>query len=156
MATSSSNSRGEMWVVVQFVLLFAILLAPFIVRGETWIHPVGWIPGVIIGGIGAVFVLVSATNLGSSLTAFPRPVEHGKLTQHGIYGIVRHPMYCGVLLLSLGFSLFVLNPVSLILTAVLALFFDRKAAREEIWLAEKYPDYPAYKQRVKKLIPFVY
>jgi protein-S-isoprenylcysteine O-methyltransferase Ste14 len=31
-----------------------------------------------------------------------------------------------------------------------------KARREESWLQEKYPEYAAYKSRVKKLIPWVY
>ena len=41
--------------------------------------------------------------------------------------------------------------------AVVALFFDRKAAHEEAWLEAKYrDDYVAYKKRVKKLLPWIY
>jgi protein-S-isoprenylcysteine O-methyltransferase Ste14 len=39
---------------------------------------------------------------------------------------------------------------------VLAAFLDRKAAREERWLEEKFPDYPEYRRRVRKFIPFLY
>jgi hypothetical protein len=38
-------------------------------------------------------------------------------------------------------SLWSLSPLRLLLTLVLALFFDRKANREETWLHERYPDY---------------
>jgi protein-S-isoprenylcysteine O-methyltransferase Ste14 len=39
---------------------------------------------------------------------------------------------------------------------VLAYFFDRKAAHEEIWLREKYSEYADYARAVKKFIPGVY
>ena len=35
-------------------------------------------------------------------------------------------------------------------------FFDIKSRLEERWLAEKFPGYPACRERVKKLIPWVY
>jgi len=38
----------------------------------------------------------------------------------------------------------------------LAVFFDRKAAYEEIWLRKKYRGYVDYARRVKKFIPGVY
>jgi protein-S-isoprenylcysteine O-methyltransferase Ste14 len=78
------------------------------------------------------------------------------MADEGVYGIVRHPMYGGVTLAALGWSLFALSPLGVLLSMGLFAFFDRKAAQEEIWLAEKYPGYADYKQRVKKLIPFVY
>jgi protein-S-isoprenylcysteine O-methyltransferase Ste14 len=42
------------------------------------------------------------------------------------------------------------------LAAVLFIFFDLKSRREERWLMEAYPGYAKYRQRVRKLIPFVY
>ena len=44
----------------------------------------------------------------------------------------------------------------LLLPVLLFIFFDLKSRREEQWLREAYPDYPAYQKRVKKLIPWVY
>jgi protein-S-isoprenylcysteine O-methyltransferase Ste14 len=36
-------------------------------------------------------------------------------------------------------------------------FFAAKARREETWLVARYPDeYPAYRRRVRRLIPWVY
>ena len=40
--------------------------------------------------------------------------------------------------------------------AALAMFFDIKSRREEVWLAEHFPEYAAYQRRVRKLIPFIY
>jgi protein-S-isoprenylcysteine O-methyltransferase Ste14 len=39
---------------------------------------------------------------------------------------------------------------------MLFLFLDLKSRREERWLCAKFPDYPAYQRRVRRLIPFVY
>ncbi len=40
--------------------------------------------------------------------------------------------------------------------AALFVLLDVKSRREERWLVEKFPEYPAYQRRVRKLIPFVY
>lgn len=38
----------------------------------------------------------------------------------------------------------------------MAIFFDTKAGVEERWLTKRFPEYAAYRRRVRKLIPFVY
>jgi len=40
--------------------------------------------------------------------------------------------------------------------ALLFVFLDFKSRREERWLTEKFPAYGDYRQRARKLIPFVY
>jgi protein-S-isoprenylcysteine O-methyltransferase Ste14 len=152
-----SSSRGEYWVLVQIILLVAIALVP-----NNWIAwPDGLVTlsvaaGVVIGLIGAAFLAMSAVNLGPNLTVFPRPKDDGSLVQSGIYGLVRHPMYFGVIAAAIGWSLLRTNVIGVVLSIALIMFFDRKAAREEVWLREKFPDYGTYQQRVRKLIPFVY
>ncbi|MEP7285310.1 MAG: isoprenylcysteine carboxylmethyltransferase family protein [Chloroflexota bacterium] len=154
------SGRGEIWVLIQLVFLAAIALSPLLLSNVlVWSESLklpGLIVGVILGISGLLLILWSATNLGSSLTIFPRPKADGTLTQHGVYGIVRHPMYGGVLLAVLGWSLLTANTPALILSVLLGVFFDRKAQREEIWLMQQYPDYASYRQRVRKLIPFLY
>jgi protein-S-isoprenylcysteine O-methyltransferase Ste14 len=46
--------------------------------------------------------------------------------------------------------------LTLLLSVVLFVFFDIKSRREERMMLRQFPDYAAYRQRVKKLIPFVY
>ncbi len=98
----------------------------------------------------------SAVTLGSSLTPFPRPLPTARLKTSGAYRFVRHPIYFGVLLAALGLALWSLSPLRLLLTLVMALFFDRKANREEAWLQEQYAAYPSYRARTRKLIPWIY
>jgi len=155
----ADSNRGEIYVIIQIILLAGILIAPFVLGHLALpevLRGIGLGAGLLIGAVGGVFGLFAALHLGSNLSVFPRPVENGSLVQNGVYALVRHPIYTGVLLMSLGWSLLWVSVPALILTLALAMLFDRKANREEQWLAEKYPEYPAYRQRVHKLIPWLY
>jgi len=154
MNAKTNTGRGENWVAVQIVLLLVILLCPSWPDGLG--STVSVLIGVVVGIVGLLIVLLSASSLGSTLSVFPRPLDDGRLTQTGLYALVRHPIYCGVILSALGWAIFRASAPALIVTLILAIFFDRKAAREEIWLTQKYPEYSAYRQRVHKLIPFIY
>lgn len=70
--------------------------------------------------------------------------------------MIRHPIYTGLSLCAFGWSLLHGSVLSLICTLALVVFFDIKARREERWLAVKFDGYAAYRQRVRKLIPFIY
>jgi protein-S-isoprenylcysteine O-methyltransferase Ste14 len=148
------QERGLSWVVIQVVLLGTIVLIPPDLLPR--LPELFWIIGLVVGGAGFLVVGFGALFLGTNLTIFPYPKEDGKLTQRGVYGLVRHPMYSGVLLCALGWSLLRTSLPSLICSLVLGIFFDRKATREEAWLAAKYPDYADYRRRVRKLIPWLY
>lgn len=149
------GNRGESWVAAQAVLLLAFLLAPVI--GPAWPHPgIFRLAGAILTAGGLLLLAWSALNLGRSLTPFPRPLAQGRLVTGGAYRFVRHPIYFAVLLACFGFALATWSPLRLALCAALFLFFDRKARREEAWLLERYPEYASYRQRVRKLIPWIY
>jgi protein-S-isoprenylcysteine O-methyltransferase Ste14 len=94
--------------------------------------------------------------LGSALTPFPRPLASGRLRQSGAYAWVRHPIYGGLVLASLGWSLSWLSLPGLLCSVVVFLFFDRKSAFEERLLRARFPEYAGYAQRVRKLLPRIY
>ena len=154
------SGKGTWWVVGQIILLVGILLAPPqlgnlpTLTGSLYV--ISLIAGLLIGAGGLSIVGLSALFLGTNLSIFPKPKDDGTLTQTGLYGLVRHPMYGGVLLCALGWSLVRASLPSLLLTLILGIFFDQKAKREEIWLMEKYPEYAQYRGRVHKLIPWIY
>jgi protein-S-isoprenylcysteine O-methyltransferase Ste14 len=151
---SATTGRGEGWVAAQIALLAAVLLAPPELAGLGRLP--GWlrVVGLALGLIGAAIGLLAFRQLGASLTAFPRPKDDAELVQSGIYTVVRHPIYTSLLLSAIGYALVRRSIPSLALSLALALFLDRKARREEQWLAERYPEYQAYKQRVRgRLLP---
>ena len=148
------SGRGEAWFLIQVILLLAILVAPGWSGGSS--SPILIAIGLISIFVGLAIVLMSSSSLGVTFSVFPRPVKNGHLTQTGLYAQVRHPIYCGLILTTFGWAIFRLSLPAMILTIVLFAFLDRKAAREEKWLTEKYPEYAEYRQRVHKLIPFIY
>ncbi len=148
------GKRGELWFVLQIVLFALILLAPKVSSFPfpLWLRALGLIL-FLLGGIIGTLGLVA---LGRNLSPFPKPIEGGNLVQTGVYGWVRHPIYSGLILGTLGWALLTDALLGLVLVVVLFVFFDLKSRREERWLTETYPDYTGYRQRVKKLIPGVY
>jgi protein-S-isoprenylcysteine O-methyltransferase Ste14 len=149
--------RGEGWVLIQSLLIVAIVGCGFV--GVYWpgsIESFLTVVGILLVVAGAVVAAIGALTLGRSFTHLPRPRQSGRLHQRGIYRLVRHPVYGGLLLLALGWSL-AEAPLALVPTALLALVFDFKSRREEIWLGERYPEYAAYAERTRsRFIPFVY
>ncbi|MEG4499807.1 isoprenylcysteine carboxylmethyltransferase family protein [Microcoleus sp. F10-C6] len=156
-----NNSRGEYLVLLQGALLAAFVILPVyqlpgLKMQSTQLLAITWILATILGLTALIFIIKGLIDLGKNLTPLPYPIENGELVQTGIYGIVRHPLYSGLILAALGWTIFQMSISHLIATAILLIFFDIKANREETWLLEKYPDYLDYRQRVKKLIPGIY
>ncbi|MBI5958814.1 MAG: isoprenylcysteine carboxylmethyltransferase family protein [Chloroflexi bacterium] len=155
-----ANSRGEWYVVTQLFLFALIALAPLLLRARVHL-PDSLAAGVSVIGVVAMAVgggagMIGVLQLGDNLSVFPRPKADGELIENGMYAIVRHPIYSGLILSTVGWALFNLHLITLVLAVVLFVFFDAKSRREEIWLCEQFPAYAAYQKRVKKLIPFVY
>lgn len=152
--------RGEWYVVAQALLFAVILFGPRSAFGLSW--PTGGIAaastpvGGVLIALGVAMSLAAALQLGSSLTPLPHPRDNARLVVTGLYRLVRHPIYCGVILTAIGWALFIQGWLTLGYAAVLILFFDIKSRREEIWLVQRFPDYAEYRKRVRKLIPFVY
>jgi len=148
------GKRGEGWFILQLGLFAIILLAPPVPRVSfsLWLRILGL--GILI--VGGVFGTGGMLALGSNLTPFPKPIAGGRLVTTGVYSVVRHPIYTGLILGTLGLGVFRASLLGIGLAAVLFIFFDLKSRREETWLAEAYPGYMDYQKRVKKLIPWVY
>jgi protein-S-isoprenylcysteine O-methyltransferase Ste14 len=154
----SLGPRGEGWVVLQIVLLAVVIIAGLASDGawtgplESLTSPLGLallLAGGLLAGRGIL-------DLGRNLTPVPRPREDARLVDTGAYALVRHPLYGGLALGALGWSLLVASPLSLLLAAVLAIVLDLKSRREEAWLRERYPGYLAYMARTRRLIPWLY
>jgi protein-S-isoprenylcysteine O-methyltransferase Ste14 len=103
-----------------------------------------------------ILLLWGGIELGTNLTPLPHPKDDGILVTSGIYGIVRHPIYSGVIFLAIAYSCWKLSLTHIIGAMLLFLFFDIKARKEESWLRIKFSDYDVYQTRVKKLIPWIY
>jgi protein-S-isoprenylcysteine O-methyltransferase Ste14 len=153
------GKRGEWYVAAQMVLLGLIAVAPLAPGQPGW--PGGWslaARGVGVGlmGVGAVLAAAGLVRLGGNLSPLPHPKEDAVLVESGVYGMVRHPIYGGLILGSLGWGLLTNSLWTLALAAALWVLFEFKAQREEAQLAMKFAGYADYRARVRKFIPFIY
>lgn len=157
MTVPSLGSRGQGWVVLQFVLMAAILAAGFLApgwpeRGATALR----VAGALLVAAGIALGVWAGRTLGRSLTPFPKPHAGAELVEAGPYGVVRHPIYTAGLAVFAGFGL-ATGPVALALAGLLACVWAMKSAVEERFLHDRYPGYEAYAGRVRsRLVPGVY
>lgn len=111
--------------------------------------------GIAVGAAGLALFVGGIAALGGSLTPFPTPSERATLRVGGAYRLSRHPIYGGLLLVALGWSL-ALSPLALVPTALLVLLLELKSRHEETLLVERYPDYADYRRRVRwRFVPGV-
>jgi protein-S-isoprenylcysteine O-methyltransferase Ste14 len=147
--------RGGLWVLGQSLLMVAVLGSGMI-SGPGGTLALCQPAGFFFLGAGALSALAGVAALRGNLTPLPKPSERAQLVQHGIYGLVRHPLYLAVFSAALGWSLLRQSWPALGVSLVLAVFFDAKARREERWLRERFPDYAEYQKKVKRFVPWVY
>ncbi|MFN5206503.1 MAG: methyltransferase family protein [Pseudanabaena sp.] len=155
------GEKGEYWVLGQTVLSVGFLLLPVYPAialanlSPIWKYGDWGLTG-IFGLIAALLLLSGSLELGENLTPLPHPKHDGELVTSGVYGVVRHPIYSGVIFLAIAYSCWKLSLVHVIGAIILLLFFDIKARKEESWLSTKFSDYDQYRSQVKKLIPWIY
>ena len=154
------GTHGEWYVVAQAALIVLVFFGPRNLPAlPNWTPTLPWLGSIGGGAIlsaGALLLAVAIFRLGSNLTAVPYPKDEGTLIETGPYRLVRHPMYCGGILISLGWAFLLHGWLTLGYAIIMLVFFDFKSRREEEWLKARFPDYGEYQKRVRKLIPFVY
>jgi protein-S-isoprenylcysteine O-methyltransferase Ste14 len=109
----------------------------------------------VLGAGGALLVVGAVGSLGR-ITPMPRPGQRAELKMTGPYAWVRHPIYGGLLLMALAWSLLT-SSWALVPTGVLAAFFSLKARLEEHWLKERFPAYVEYAPRRvrRRFVPYL-
>jgi protein-S-isoprenylcysteine O-methyltransferase Ste14 len=154
----SLGSRGEGWLALQLVLMAAIvgsslIFEPF-VSGAARVLLGALGVSLLVVGLG--LVVLGSRRLGRGATPFPRPQPGAELAADGVYRRVRHPIYVGVIVSALGWTLVTASLSALVLVGLLAVLLDLKARREERWLDEHYPGYADYRRRTRRFIPRLY
>lgn len=154
------GQRGEWYVVAQTGLIALLAFGPPSWPGAPALSASdaewGRWPGALLMLAGIGLCLAAALNLGRNLTPLPHPKDDAELTTHGAYRLVRHPIYGGLIIAAFGWALWRDGLLTLGYALLLFAFFDIKSRREERWLMDKFPGYAHYRQRVRKLIPFIY
>ena len=114
---------------------------------------------------GTVLLTISIVMVFEALreNTFAAPVvkmqkERGqKVISTGMYGVVRHPMYAGALLLFVAAPLLLSSVWGLIMSLILIITIAVRSIGEEAMLKQELEGYGDYMKRVKwRMIPFVF
>ena len=107
--------------------------------------------------IGLGIELVAAFTLRRSYSSTLIIREDHQLVTHGIYRLTRHPVYLGVLMVSVGVPIWTASWIGLLIMLGIIPLILRRIRSEEQMLIDEYGDsYRAYKKATRKLIPFIY
>ena len=92
----------------------------------------------------------------SALVRIQRERNHAVVST-GVYGFVRHPMYCGAMLMALGAPILLSSKYGVMAGVLSTFMLAGRIVGEEKMLVEDLEGYGDYKKRVKyRLIPFVW
>ncbi|MFJ8228720.1 methyltransferase family protein [Streptomyces sp. NPDC094448] len=96
--------------------------------------------------------------LGVHYTRTLRTTGGQRLVTDGPYRYIRHPGYCGSLLVWSGYSLGLGNGIAwgVVTVGLLFVYGRRIAAEEEMLLAAFGAEYEEYRSRTRRLVPFLY
>jgi protein-S-isoprenylcysteine O-methyltransferase Ste14 len=112
------------------------------------------VAGLAITFAGVAFAIWARLTLGSNWSGKPMVKQGHELIVSGPYALARHPIYTGMLLATVGTSIGVDQWRCVAGVALVLFAFAAKMRQEERLMNETFPDaYPAYRRRVKALIP---
>ena len=111
------------------------------------------------GGIAVIAgVVVSYVAIGQNRFAAPTIYDQSgqQVIDTGLYALVRHPFYAGMLLVYAGWALWLGSYAALIGASVFLVLTLARIVIEEAWLRKALPDYADYARRVRgRLVPFL-
>jgi protein-S-isoprenylcysteine O-methyltransferase Ste14 len=143
------SQKGRLLVFAQFGLILILALFP----DSQNVNPQANVAGTVLLFLGLILLFAGFRGLGKSLTANPVPVDSGALVTTGIYARLRHPIYTGLLVLTMGLVVSSGVWAQLIVWFGLLGLLVYKIRWEEILLSAKYKGYAAYKAKVPALFP---
>jgi protein-S-isoprenylcysteine O-methyltransferase Ste14 len=155
------EDRGNRWVLIAFGVIGLLLayLPAYTDRLDFWTidgHVVRWV-GIVLFIVGGGLRLWPVYVLGNRFSGLVAIQPGHRLLTTGIYNIIRHPSYLGLLTNALGWALAFRSGVGVLLAlANLPPLIARINAEERLLSSEFGAEYDAYRTRTARLIPGIY
>lgn len=155
------EDRANRWVLAAFGLigLASAYLPAYTDRIGFWTldgDVVRWI-GVLLFIVGGALRIWPVFVLGRRFSGLVAIQPEHRLVTTGIYGVIRHPSYLGLLVNALGWGLAFRSGVGVLLTVFIVPPLLARIAAEEKLLQTHFGDaYESYRARTARLIPGIY
>lgn len=155
------EDRANRWVIAVFALVGLLegYLPALTDRTGFWTldgDTIRWL-GIALFAAGGALRIWPVFVLGHRFSGLVAIQPGHSLVTRGVYRVIRHPSYLGLLVSSLGWGLAFRSGVGIVLTALLIpVLVARMNAEERLLHANFGDEYDAYRARTSRLIPGVY
>jgi len=155
------EDRGNRWVIgiLALIGLVAAFLPAWTDRHDVFTFDndiVRWF-GVVLFAAGAALRLWPVFILGPRFSGLVAIQSEHTLVTSGIYRIIRHPSYLGLLISSLGWDLAFRSGAGVLLTMLMIpILLARIHAEEKLLRSQFGAEFDAYCARTRRLIPGIY
>ena len=147
--------------LVLILCAFALLWLPSVpipLLNGRFLPPAAWCFwfGAPVTAGGLLFSVWARRHLGKNWSQAVTIKEGHELIASGPYGLVRHPIYTGLLLAFVGCAVALGEWRGLLAVALVFVALWRKLRLEEKWMRAQFGEsYEAYSQRVAALVPYI-
>jgi protein-S-isoprenylcysteine O-methyltransferase Ste14 len=155
------EARGNRWVIAVFAVIGFLnaYLPAYTDRKELWTidgDTIRWL-GVALFAAGGALRIWPVFVLGNRFSGLVAIQPGHTLVTSGVYGVIRHPSYLGLLINSLGWSLAFRSGIGVLLTLLLIPPLIARISAEENLLRDQFrAEYNAYCSQTWRLIPGIY
>jgi protein-S-isoprenylcysteine O-methyltransferase Ste14 len=113
--------------------------------------------GLVLFGLGLATILSARVTLDRMYSLDVTIQKNHQLITTGLYRYIRHPIYSGVIIQALGFSLLFRSWIGLAAMIPVAAFFLLRIKDEEAVLQKEFgPQWKTYCERTWRFIPYLY
>jgi protein-S-isoprenylcysteine O-methyltransferase Ste14 len=161
LSTGEREDRANRWVIAAVGIIGLLIgYVPAVAdRREIWTldgDALRWF-GVVLYAAGGALRLWPVFMLGNRFSGLVAIQPGHRLVTDGIYGVIRHPSYLGLLVNALGWVLAFRSGLGIVLVALLIPPLLARIRSEEALLRSQFgAAYDAYRARTSRLIPGVY
>jgi len=156
---SDARARLLVWgVMLGWLILFSPGLRQGLL-GERFVPmgPAAAYTGLALTVVGLGFALWARFAIGRNWGGLITVQEGHKVVRTGPYAVVRHPIYSGFMLATLGTAIVFGKVGGLVATALVVLSWGYKSRLEERFMIEQFgAEYEDYRHHVKALIPGIW
>jgi protein-S-isoprenylcysteine O-methyltransferase Ste14 len=153
-------SLNNLVVLAGFIYFVFLAVGLKILQIGSFKEDIVWVAvtGTIVFLSGLILRVAAFITLGLGFRPVVSSARNEAVVQRGVYRIIRHPSYTGMILIYAGISLCLLNWVLLLISAAgfSALYIWRVHLEEKVLVSRFGKEYSDYQKKTRKFIPYVY